>query len=203
MSALPPAIENAIEAFSDLPGIGRRSAERLVFRLLQNKTNLDQKLAASLTSLRSNVHECSECCHYSEEALCSICQSTTRNHTLLCIVESPMDLIALERTHEYKGLYHVLHGVLSPLNGIRVSDIRIPQLLERLQNHPEIQEIILALSSTTEADATSLYIIDQIKEHFQGTITRLSRGIPSGGDLDYLDSGTLTRALQERRPTEI
>lgn len=199
MSLLPSAVQEAIDALANLPGIGSRSAERLVFSMLRNTTGIEEKIARSLTKLRSDVQECEQCFHLSEKKLCPLCENHSRNTKTICIVETPMDLIALERTHEFKGLYHVLHGVISPLNRVSPSDIRINQLFERIEKDPEIDEIILALSGNTESDATGLYICEHIKSFFSGTVTRLARGIPSGGELDYLDMGTLSRAMADRR----
>lgn len=201
MEILPKAITNAIESLSDLPGIGSRSAERLVLNLMRANSGLDQKIARSLGELKSQVHECETCFHFCEsnEKQCVLCRGQNRDPHVLCVVESPLDLIALEKTHEYKGLYHVLHGVISPLNRIGPQDLRLAQLFDRLKKNPDIQEIILATSGNTESDATAMYIAQEIQPFFIGKISRLSRGIPSGGDLDYLDIGTLSRAISERR----
>ncbi len=196
---LPAAITNAIEALADLPGIGTRSAERLVFTLLKAENHLDQKIAESIGSLKANIHECEQCYHYCDGENCPLCSNKSRNQSSLCIVETPVDLVAIERTHEYKGLYHVLHGVISPLNKVKPDDLRIPQLFERIKKNPEISEVILATSGNIEGDATALYISENLEKWFGGKVTRLARGIPSGGDLDYLDAGTLSRAISERR----
>lgn len=199
MNALPQALQEAIDTLSDLPGIGKRSAERLALSILNNPSNIDQKIASSIGTLKQNVHECKRCFHYCEEEICSICDDDGREGTQLCIVESPIDLIALERCHEYKCRYHVLHGILSPLNKIKPEDIRLKPLFEKIQSDTNIREIIIATPNNTEGDATALYIIREIKPFYEGAITHLSRGIPSGGDLDYLDIGTLGRAIQDRR----
>lgn len=198
MPLLPRSISDAIEALSDLPGIGTRSAERLVFALLKNENGLEQKIGITLQELKKNLHECEQCCHLAEEPLCPICQDSGRSDKQLCVIASPLDLLALERTHEYRGKYHVLHGVISPLDRVRPEDLRMDSLFDRLKKDvPE--EIILALSGTAEADATALYLHDELGKIFPGKISRLARGIPSGGDLDYLDAGTLSRAMLERR----
>ncbi|MCF7917903.1 recombination mediator RecR [Candidatus Gracilibacteria bacterium] len=201
MEVLPKAIVQAIEALSDLPGIGSRSAERLVLNLMRSSSGLDQRIASSLSNLKKNVHECKTCFHFCEieKEECAICTNQSRDKKVLCVIETPLDLIALEKTHEYKGLYHVLHGVISPLNKIGPDDLRIHELVSRIKTHSEIQELILATSGSTESDATAMYIAQNIKPFFTGKISRLSRGIPSGGDLDYLDIGTLSRAISERR----
>ena len=199
MQNLPQSIQNAIEALSDLPGIGSRSAERLVFNLLRNESGLDQKLAQAVGALKENVRECPISFNYCDGEFCPLAISPARNDRVLCIVETPMDLLAIERTSEFKGRYHVLHGALSPLNKIGPDQLRIAQLLDRIQKSAEIEEVILALSGNVEGDATAYYIMDKLAENFTGRVTRLARGIPTGGDLDYLDAGTLSRALMDRR----
>lgn len=205
MQSLPKSIQKAIEALSDLPGIGSRSAERLVFALLKNDMQLEEKIAEALVNLKKNLGECDTCHHYCEHkpdepVICPICSDFSRDTKTLCVVEEPTDLIAIERTHEYKGCYHVLHGVLSPLNKIGPDQIRITSLINRVETTDEsFDEIILALSGNIESDATALYITEQLQKIFDGKITRLARGIPTGGDLDYLDVGTLSRAMLDRR----
>ena len=196
---LPPSITNAIEALSDLPGIGSRSAERLIFSLLKNDAGLDQKIARTIGNLKTNIRECILCHHFSEEEKCKICANPSRDTRIICVVESPMDLVALERTHEFRGQYHVLHGVISPMNKVRPENLRITPLFERVKSNSEIEEIILATSGNVEGDATSLYLTENLKKFFHGKISRLARGIPTGGDLDYLDIGTLSRAMADRR----
>ncbi len=196
---LPQSISDAIESLADLPGIGSRSAERLIFSLLRNESGLDQKISENIGNLKRTIKECTECFHYCETEKCTICQNPGRNKCVVCVVETPVDLVALERTHEFKGLYHVLHGVISPLNKIRPEDLRIEQFLARIKEDDEIEEIILAMSGNVEGDATALYLQENLGKFFNGKISRLARGIPSGGDLDYLDVGTLSRAISERR----
>lgn len=204
MNLLPKAIEEAIEALSDLPGIGRRSAERLVFELLRNPNELDQKISKSIGKLKSDTVECEICHHLGSvaedgKALCGICRQHNRDTRSICIVESPMDVIAIERTHEFKGTYHVLHGVISPMNKVGPEDLTLDALFSRLEQDTNIEEIILALSGNTEADATAFYIMKQARPHFTGKISRLARGIPTGGVLDFLDMGTLSQAMSDRR----
>ncbi len=199
MKLLPEAITEAIEALSDLPGIGTRSAERLVFSLLKNESGLEKKIGNALCELKSLVKECDNCCHLAEESLCPICSNNDRSDAEICVVESPMDVLALERTHAFRGKYHVLHGVISPLDRVKAEDIRMKELLNRVLKTPPT-EIIIALPGTTEAEATAMFLADQLKQLGCPTkITRLARGIPSGGDLDYLDAGTLSRAMMDRR----
>jgi len=199
MKLLPEAITTAIDALSDLPGIGTRSAERLVFSLLKNESGLEKKIGNSLAELKTCIKECDNCCHFAETELCPICENSERSDAEICIVESPMDVLALERTHAFRGKYHVLHGVISPLDRVTASDIRIESLLTRVLRAPP-NEIIIALPGTTEAEATSMFLSDQLKQMgYTAKISRLARGIPSGGDLDYLDAGTLSRAMLDRR----
>ncbi len=206
MNSLPKSIQNAIDALSDLPGIGSRSAERLIFALLKNEMPLEEKIAKALLNLKKNLGECERCHHYCEtiegesNVQCGVCHDFSRDKKVICIVEEPTDLIAIEKTHEYKGLYHVLHGVLSPMNKVGPEQLRIRSLTERLDNTDEKpDEIILALSGNIEADATALYLTNELKKFSTIKVTRLARGIPTGGDLDYLDIGTLSRAMLDRR----
>ena len=200
MNSLPSSIAKAIEALSDLPGIGSRSAERLVFNLLRNESGLDQKISKAIGELKTNVHECQKCFHYCESEICEICQDPGREAKTICVVESPMDILAIERTHEYKGLFHVLHGIISPLQKVRPEDTRTQELFERVKANPEVEEIIIALSGSIESDATALYITENLKSlGYNKKISRLARGIPTGGDLDYLDTGTIGRAILDRR----
>ena len=194
----PESINTAIETLSDLPGIGKRSAERLVFGLLKNpENNLAQKLGQTISDL-GHVQHCKICGNFCEagQDTCAVCQDTRRNKRVLCIVESPLDISAIERIHEFRGQYHVLHGVISPLRKITPDDINIASLFER--DLSETEEIIFATNNTTESEATMLYVSQHLKPKFSGKITRLARGIPSGGDLDYLDSGTVSRAFLDR-----
>lgn len=199
MQNLPQSIQRAIDALADLPGIGPRSAERLVFNLLRNESGLDQKLAQAVGALKNEVKECPISFNYCDGDYCPLAVSPNRNDAILCVVETPMDLLAVERTHEFKGRYHVLHGALSPLNKIGPEQLRIDELLARVDENPQIEEVVLALSGNTEGDATAYFLIDKLQPLFNGRVTRLARGIPTGGDLDYLDAGTLSRAFTDRR----
>ncbi len=201
MSTLPAAVSDAIEALSDLQGIGSRSAERLVLTLLRNQFGLDKKIGNALIALKENVAECGICCHLcnkTDAPQCGLCSDACRDATRICVVSEPSDVIALERTHAFKGLYHVLHGVISPMDRVRPEDLRIGSFLARVKaENPS--ELIFALPASVDGETTTLYLIEQIKNSFAGTITRLARGIPSGGDLDYLDAATLSQALTDRR----
>ena len=173
---LPDSINAAIEAFADLPGIGARSAERLVFSLLRNETNLSQKMADALTEIQANITECPQCHNYTEGGgLCPIC-SSNRETKSLCIVESPIDVLAIEKTHEFKGHYHVLHGVISPMNKVSPDDLRIASLITRVIDNPDIGEIILATSGNVEGEATALYLTDQLHKNTKAKVSRLARG---------------------------
>ncbi len=199
MNTLPKSITEAIEALCDLPGIGSRSAERLVFHLLRNSNGVSEKIGKSLVELKKDLAECQDCHNYCHGEKCPICQNPTRDPRTICVVESPLDLLALERTHEFRGKYHVLHGVLSPLNRIQAEDLRLNSLFEKVKNNPEITEIIIATSGTIESEATAMFIRENLTPIFTGKISRLARGIPTGGDLDYLDAGTLSKAMSDRR----
>ncbi|MCB9809758.1 recombination protein RecR [Candidatus Peribacteria bacterium] len=198
MTSLPPAVTAVIDALSALPGIGQRSAERLTLRLLQTGDSLALTLSQALQDMTTQVHECQRCHHLCEGTLCSLCSDPGRDQHQLCVVESPLDVLALERTHSYRGGYHVLHGTLSPLRKVSPQDIRLASLLERLREG-EITELILATGASTESEATALYLLQEAEGIYTGSVTRLSRGIPSGMQLDSLDVGTVTRAMTERR----
>ena len=203
-SALPQAICDAIESLSNLPGIGTRSAERLVFSILKNEHNLDRKIADSIGALRQNVAECETCCHFCDrnetQNQCEICQNPARDHSQICVVQSPTDVLALERTGQFRGQYHVLHGVISPLGKVAPENIRIPEFLSRAEKDAKNwSEVVLALPGNVESEATAHYIFEKLRPIFSGKITMLARGIPSGGELDFLDGGTIGRAMAERR----
>ncbi len=180
-----------------LPGVGRKTAARLAFHLLRTSEQNVEALAAALLEMRRKVCLCTRCFHIAEEELCQICRNPVREAHILCVVQEPQDLLAIERSHSYPGLYHVLHGALSPLDGVGPDDLKIPQLLQRLEQEP-IREIILATNFTVEGEATALYLGQLCKE--KGIqVTRLAHGIPSGGDLEYIDSGTVQQAVTGRR----
>jgi recombination protein RecR len=199
---LPHALTRAIEALADLPGIGSRSAERLIFTLLRRDPNLAHKIASSLNEMMEKVQECEICAHLCETKICSICKKNDRDEKVLCVVEQPMDVLSIERTHEFRGKYHVLHGLISPMQKISPEDLRIQKLLDRVKNNnntEKFEEIILALSGSTEAEATGFYIAEKLSPIFSGKITKLAQGIPSGGSLDYLDMKTIGQAMMGRR----
>ena len=196
-TAVPPAVTELIEAFSQLPGIGPKTASRLAFYLLRGQSELALLLAESLRGLVERTRFCSVCYNVTEEDPCPICADESRDHSLVCVVEEPLDVLAMERTERYRGVYHVLHGALSPLKGVFAENLRIAELEERVRSG-EVQELILATNPTSEGDYTASYILQRLKGS-SVRITRLGRGLPVGGDLEYADAVTLTRALESRQ----
>jgi recombination protein RecR len=190
------AIESAIESLSALPTIGRKTAQRLTLYLLRQPKEDVQKLANALLDMKEKVRYCSQCCNLTESDPCGVCTSNKRNRTIICVVEEPSDLFAIERTNEYSGLYHVLHGSMNPLEGIGPNELKIKELLQRLSSG-EVQEIILATNPNVEGEVTTQYLIKLLKPlHIK--ISRLARGIPMGSDLEFADEATVSRALQGR-----
>lgn len=196
MQFIPKNIERTIEEFSKLPGIGAKSAERLVFHLLKKTTSDIEALGNSILKLKEGLKYCDLCKNLCLEARCEICQSDKRNSETVCVVEDTMDLIALEKTHEYKGHYHVLHGIISPIDGIGPDELTIGELIDRAKTGT-IKELIIALNPSMEGEATAAYISRYIKP-MNIKITRIARGIPVGGHLEYADSQTIRRALEGR-----
>lgn len=195
--AIPPSVTKLIETFSELPSIGPKTASRLAFYLLRGKSELAVDLAEALHSLVDNTRFCSVCHNVTEEDPCPICSDPARDQRLVCVVEEPMDVLALERTEQFAGVYHVLHGAISPLEGVFAEDLRISELENRIRNQ-EIHEIILATNPTSEGDYTAAYLVERLKG--KGIrVTRLGRGLPMGSDLEYADALTLTRALEARQ----
>ena len=182
---------------SKLPGIGEKTATRLAFYLLRAPNGLALELSEVLKTVKEKMRLCSVCCTVTEEDPCSICQDGRRDRTLLCVVETPSDVVAIERTSSYRGLYHVLHGALSPLDAIGPEELRIKELMMRLKDS-SIKEIILATNANVEGDTTALYLTRLLKP-MGLKITRLASGVPVGGELEYLDPSTLVRAFEERR----
>ncbi len=196
-SAVPPSVTQLIEAFAKLPGIGPKTASRLAFFLLRGKSELALSLAEALQGLVTNTRFCSICYNVTEADPCPICSDPMRDQGLVCVIEEPMDLLSLERTENYRGVYHVLHGALSPLEGIFAEDLRITELEKRVRE-AQINEIILATNPTSEGDYTAAYLVQRLKP-LGVRITRLGRGLPVGGDLEYADAVTLSRALESRQ----
>lgn len=199
MPILPDAVQNLTLAFERLPGIGPKTASRLTFYLLRAPEEISRTLAEALLALKSDTGLCQVCFNITRagQEICDICASPQRDEGVICVVEEPLDVLALERTAGYFGRYHVLHGVLSPIEGIGPNDLKIKPLLERVKSG-KVKEVILATNPSMEGDATALYIQQQLAK--SGVrITRLARGLPVGGDLEYADQNTLLRALAGRQ----
>ena len=197
MDTTPPPVLRLIEAFSRLPGIGPKSASRLTYYLIRSQSDEAIELSDALKELRDRIQFCAVCFNITEVSPCPICQSDERDRSMICVVEEPLDVMAIERTREYRGLYHVLHGVISPMDGIGPEDLRVRELIERVATGG-VKEIILATNPSLEGENTAMYI--QRKINTPGVkVTRLARGLPMGGDLEYADEVTLTRALEGRR----
>ncbi len=191
------AIGRLVQEFSKLPGIGPKSAQRITFYLLRSSEEEAAALAEALLSLKQRINLCSSCCNVTELDPCPICRNPQRDTDQICIVEQPQDIIALEHTGVYKGLYHVLHGAISPTEGIGADDIRISELLNRLQNNT-VEEVILATNTNLEGEQTAMYL-SQVITPLGIKVTRLARGLPFGTELEYADDVTLTRALEGRQ----
>lgn len=190
-------IEEAVIEISKLPGIGKKSALRLVLHLLKRDETQTQLLADALITMRTKTTFCRQCHNISDAELCLICTSPRRDASVLCIVEDTRDVLAVENTSQYRGLYHILGGIISPLSGIGPNDLNIESLLKRVEQSTEIQEIILALSPTMEGDTTAFYLQKKLKP-FNKKISTIARGIPIGGDLEYADEVTLGRSILSR-----
>lgn len=193
----PKAIATLIEHFQKFPSIGPKSAQRMAFYLLRMPMSEVQKIAQSMIEAKQNTKTCEICFNISSESPCEICASSTRDRSTICVISETKDLIAIEKTNEYKGLYHVLQGLISPLDGIGADDIRIKELLNRLTSD-EVKEIIIALPPSVEGEATSLYLSKLIKP-FGIKVSRIAFGLPVGADLEYADEITLARAIEGRR----
>lgn len=198
MQLLVEPVAKLIDEFSRLPGIGPKTASRLVFYLLRAPEEQAGSLADALRELRERITFCSTCFNITESDPCSICTDERRDRSILCVVEEPLDVIAIERTRDFHGLYHVLHGTIAPVEGIGPDDLRIAQLLPRLGADPPVREVIIATNPTMEGEATAMYIARQL-EGSGVQVTRLARGLPVGGDLEYADEITLSRALAGRQ----
>lgn len=198
MNHIPKSIQNTIEQFSRLPGIGPKTASRLTFYLLSVPKEEVKALGEAISGLLAKLHHCKNCYNISEEPLCPICSDKSRDHAKICVVEEPLDTVALEKTG-YNGIYHVLGGAISPIDGIGPEDLYIKPLLDKVAAAPDnISEVILATNPSLEGEATATYIYERLKP-FKIEITRIARGLPVGGDIEYADEITLTRALEGRR----
>lgn len=202
MSSLyPPTIRKLLESLQKLPGIGPKSAQRLMLYFLKSSQAEIKELTDALLCLKEKVVPCPVCGNLSEDGPCHICRDARRDSTIIAVVEEPIDLIAIERAHEFRGVYHVLGGRISPLDGILPDNLRIQPLLSRIKTSaPEVREIILATNTDVEGDATSAYLADLLHQTFPSLkITRIATGLPIGGELDYADQVTLIKAIQGRR----
>ncbi|MCR5151307.1 MAG: recombination mediator RecR [Clostridiales bacterium] len=197
MDAFSPSLENLIDSLATLPAIGRKSAQRLAFHILKMDEKSLEKFISSINNARQLIHRCPVCCNLTDGEICSVCSSGERDRSLICVVENPKDVVAFEKTHEYNGLYHVLHGVISPMNDINPEDICIKELIGRLAGD-EVKEVILATNPTVEGEATALFISKLIKP-VGVTVSRLAYGVPVGAELEYTDEFTLVRAMEGRR----
>ncbi|NTU97291.1 MAG: recombination protein RecR [Chlorobiaceae bacterium] len=195
------AIESLVDELAKLPGIGRKTAQRLAMHILQEPRDEAEKLAQALVDVKDKVVRCSVCQNVTDRDTdpCTVCSSRMRDRSVICVVESPVDMLAFEKTGYYKGLYHVLHGVISPLDGIGPDDIKIRELLVRLGDleHKDVREIVLALNPTVEGETTALYL-GRLLKPLGISVTRIARGIPVGAELEFVDEATLSRALEGR-----
>ena len=197
MGSFTPSLEQLIEQFAKLPSVGRKSAQRLAFHILDMSDAEAEKFTQTILNARSSIHRCPVCCDLTDGELCTICASKERDRSVICVVEDPRDVIAIEKTHEYNGLYHVLHGVISPMNHVGPDDLEIKPLLDRVAQG-NIEEVIMATNPDTEGEATAMYLARLLRP-FGVRVTRLAYGIPVGGHLEFADDATLMRALEGRR----
>ncbi len=197
MTGFTPSLENLIDRFASLPSVGRKSAQRLAFHVLDMDDTQAENFIEAIRNARKSVHRCSICCNFTDNDICSICSSKERDKSTICVVEDPRDIVAFEKTHEYSGLYHVLHGVISPINDISPEDICIKELISRL-GEGNVKEVIMATNPTVEGEATAMYISKLIKP-LGVKVSRLAYGIPVGADLEFADEFTLIRAIEGRK----
>ncbi len=197
MSGVPPSVLRLIELLAELPGIGPKTGSRLTYFLLRDRSDLALRLAEAMRDLKERTRFCSICYNITEDDPCPICRDPARNRSIICVVEEPLDVVAIERTELYQGLYHVLHGALAPMDGVFAENLRIGELLHRVQEG-EVQEVILATNPTREGDYTTAYLGPKLRA-LGVRVTRLGRGLPMGGDLEYADQVTLANALEGRR----
>lgn len=194
----PEPITNLIHLLSQLPGIGEKNATRLSIQILKNSTDYAQNLSRAISDIKTKVKSCEQCFSLCTSTICDICSDNSRDHKVICVVEDPIDLIAIEKTNEFNGRFHVLHGVISPLDGIGPEDLKIQELIDRI-NSSETQEVIIATNPTVEGEATALYL-SRLINPLGVKLTRIAQGIPMGGDIEYIDELTLGKALSERKP---
>ncbi len=201
MSDIAPPVAALVEEFSKLPGIGVKTAQRLTFFVLRSPTDQARRLAEAIMRVKESIIYCSRCFNITETDPCAICSNPTRDQGIICVVEEPLDLIALDKTGVYKGLYHVLHGRISPMDGIGVKDLRISELVRRVESSPVVREIILAMNPGSLGDMTAGYVKAELATlgRKEVRVTALARGLSNNSDLEYADEGTLSRALEGRR----
>jgi recombination protein RecR len=197
VAELPRALEQLVRELSRLPSVGPKTAQRLAFHVLRSERGQAEALAQAIIDVKTRIGYCERCWNIAEERLCVICRSGRRDSTLICVVESALDLLAIERTAEYQGLYHVLHGVISPIDGIGPDDIHVPALLDRVREG-DVREVIIATDADIEGEATAVYLHRALVP-LAVEVTRPAHGLPVGGDLEYADEVTLARALSGRR----
>ena len=197
MSYFSPSIEKLIESFEKLPSIGHKTAVRLAFHMLDLNEQDTKEFIDSIVNAKTNLKFCSQCYNISDSDPCPICSSPKRDSSIICVVEDVRDILAMERTHEFKGVYHVLHGVVSPMNGVGPDDIKVKELLARLMDG-QVKEIVVATNPRVEGEATAMYLSKLIKP-LGIKVTRIAHGIPVGGDLEFTDEVTLSKALEGRR----
>ena len=192
-----PPLERLVDQFESLPGIGHKSAQRIAYHVLNMSREEAQRFAQAITDAHENIHYCSVCCNLTDSDLCPICRSDNRDKSIICVVEDPRDVFALERTNEFNATYHVLHGAISPLGGVGPDQLKIKELLKRV-GVGAVKEVIMATNPTVEGEATAMYISRLLKP-LGIRVTRLAYGIPVGGDLEYADEVTLSRAIEGRQ----
>lgn len=192
----PPSVERLINELARLPGVGRRTAQRLAFHLLRAERQDALSLAEAITEVKDRIGPCRRCFNLAEGELCGICEDSRRSASVICVVEEPSDVISIERTHEYHGLYHVLGGALSPLDGVDAGDLRISELIERVDSEP-VEEVVVATNPTTTGEATAIHISEALAGKVE--VTRLASGLPVGADLEYADEVTLGKAFAGRK----
>lgn len=197
MAQLPSALEELIQELSRLPSVGPKTAQRLAFHILRSDRARSEALASAIVEVKTRIGYCERCWNIAEGPLCAICMSGRRDASLLCVVESPLDVLAIERTSEYQGLYHVLNGVISPIDGVGPADIHVPELIERVRAG-QIREVIIATDADIEGEATAVYLSRALAA-LGVAVTRPAHGLPVGGDLEYADELTLARALSGRQ----
>ena len=191
-----PAVQNLVAQLTRLPGVGQRTAQRLAFHLLRTPKEEALALAEAIVEVKERVRFCRECGNLTEDEVCAICLDARRDHSVICVVEQPVDLISVERTAEFRGLYHVLGGALSPIDGVEPSDLRIDELIQRVERNG-VEEVVVATNPNMTGEATAAYLADRLRGRVR--VTRLASGLPVGGDLEYADEVTLGRALAGRR----